>query len=177
LALVCCGRYSSIQRRETSEIALVRCGSHQRPGLAFAASLSVLTTVLFGLVPAWKASKIDVVEVLKANAQNTTQGARKRRISRILIVAEVMLSLVLLAGAGLLMESAAHFASIPLGFAPNRVATMTISLPPKTYGADGERIRMYDRIFGSLDALPGVQTTAVSSMLPFRPIQGFDALK
>jgi predicted permease len=54
---------------------------------------------------------------------------------------------------------------------------MTISLPPKAYGADGERIRMYDRIFGSLDALPGVQTSAASSMLPFRPIQGFDALE
>jgi len=75
------------------------------------------------------------------------------------------------------MESAARFASIPLGFAPNRVATMTISLPPKTYGVDVDRARIYDRIFRSLDALPGVQTTAVSSMLPFRPIQGFDALE
>ena len=159
---------------ELPSAAVVRLNA---PVLLFTASLSVLTTVLFGLLPAWKASKIDVVEVLKANAQNTTQGARKRRIARMLIVAEVMLSLVLLAGAGLLMESAAHFASIPLGFAPNRVAAMTISLPPKTYGADGERVRMYDRIFGSLDALPGVQTTAVSSMLPFRPIQGFDALE
>src|ERR1700704_2214037 len=94
-----------------------------------------------------------------------------------LIVAEVMFSLVLLAGAGLLMESAARFASIPLGFAPNRVASLTISLPPKTYGVDVDRGRIYDKIFGSLDALPGVQTTAASSMLPFRPIQGFDALE
>jgi len=71
--------------------------------------LSVLTTVLFRLAPAWKASKIDFVEVLKANSQSTTQGAGKRRMARVLIVAEVMLSLVLLAGAGLLMESAARF--------------------------------------------------------------------
>jgi len=145
--------------------------------LLFTAILSVLTTVLFGLAPAWKASKIDFVEVLKANSQSTTQGAGKRRMARVLIVAEVMLSLVLLAGAGLLMESAARFASIPLGFAPNHVATMIISLPPKTYGADLERVRIYDRIFSGLDVLPGVQTTAVSSMLPFRPIQGFDALE
>jgi putative ABC transport system permease protein len=166
--------FNVVKPVELPSSAVVRINA---PVLLFAAGLSVLTTVLFGLVPAWKASKIDVVEVLKANAQNTTQGARKRRIARILIVAEVMLSLVLLAGAALLMESAAHFASIPLGFAPDRVATMTISLPPKAYGADGERIRMYDRIFGSLDALPGVQTSAASSMLPFRPIQGFDALE
>jgi hypothetical protein len=52
-------------------------------------------------------------------------------MARVLIVAEVMLSLVLLAGAGPLMESAARFASIPLGFAPNHVATMIISLPPR----------------------------------------------
>ena len=147
------------------------------PVLLFTAILSVLTTVLFGLAPAWKASKIDFVEVLKANSQSTTQGAGKRRMARVLIVAEVMLSLVLLAGAGLLMESAGRFASIPLRFAPNHVATMIISLPPKTYGADLERVRIYDRIFSGLDVLPGVQTTAASSMLPFRPIQGFDALE
>jgi putative ABC transport system permease protein len=159
---------------ELPSTAVVRINA---PVLLFTAILSVLTTVLFGLAPAWKASKIDFVEVLKANSQSTTQGAGKRRMARVLIVAEVMLSLVLLAGAGLLMESAARFASIPLGFTPNRVATMIVSLPPKTYGADLERVRIYDRIFSGLDVLPGVQTTAVSSMLPFRPIQGFDALE
>jgi predicted permease len=147
------------------------------PVLLFTASLSVLTAVFFGLVPAWKASKIDVMEVLKANGQNTTRGTEKRRITSLFIVAEVMLSLVLLAGAGLLMESAARFASIPLGFAPNRIATMTVSLPPPPYGTDADRARIYDRIFGGLAGLPGVQTTAVSSLLPFRPIQGFDALE
>jgi putative ABC transport system permease protein len=159
---------------ELPSAAVVRINA---PVLLFTTSLSVLTTVFFGLVPAWKTSKIDLVEVLKANGQSTTQGAGKRRIARVLIVAEVTLSLVLLAGAGLLMQSAARFASIPLGFSPNRVATMSISLPPKTYGADVDRARIYDRIFDSLDAIPGVQTTAVSSMLPFRPIQGFDALE
>src|SRR6266566_628479 len=159
---------------ELPPTAVVRINA---PVLLFTAILSVLTTVLFGLVPAWKASNTDLMEVLKGNGQSTTQGASKRRIGRVLIVAEGMLSLVLLAGAGLLMESAARFASIPLGFAPNRVATMIVSLPPKTYGADLERVRIYDRIFSGLDVLPGVQTTAVSSMLPFRPIQGFDALE
>jgi len=159
---------------ELPSTAVVRINA---PVLLFTAILSVLTTVLFGLVPTCKASNTDLMEVLKGNSQSTTQGANKRRIGRVLIVAEVMLSLVLLAGAGLLMESAARFASVPLGFAPNRVATMTISLPRKTYVADVDRIQIYDRIFGKLAALPGVQATAVSSMLPFRPIQGFDALE
>ena len=159
---------------ELPSAAVVRINA---PVLLFTASLSVLTTLFFGLVPAWKASKINLVEVLRANSQGTTQGIGKRRMARMLIVAEVMLSLVLLAGAGLLMESAARFASIPLGFAPDRIATMTISLPPKTYSLDLDRVRIYDQIFRGLDALPGVQTTAVSSLLPFRPIQGFDALE
>jgi putative ABC transport system permease protein len=145
--------------------------------LLFTASLSVLTTVLFGFVPAWKASKIDLMEVLKTNGQSTTQGAGKRMIGRVLIVAEVTLSLVLLAGAGLLIESAAHFRSIPLGFPPNRVATMTISLPPRTYAGDADRARIYQRISSTLEALPGVQTIALSSLLPFRAVHGFDALE
>lgn len=145
--------------------------------LLFAAGLSAVTTVLFGLLPAWKASKADAMEVLKANGQSATQGIGKRRMTRVLIVSEVTLSVVLLSGAGLLTESASRFTSIPLGFAPNRIAVMKISLPPKTYATDMARLQMYDRILGRLDALPGIQVTAISSLLPFRPIQGFDALE
>ena len=147
------------------------------PVLFFTAGLSVLTTALFGFVPAWKASKIDVMEVLKTNGQSTTQGAGHRMVGRALIVAQVTLSLVLLIVAGLLIESVVHFASVPLGFAPNRVATMTISLPPRTYAEDVDRARIYERIFDQLQALPGAKAIALSSVVPFRPIYGFDALE
>ena len=147
------------------------------PVLFFTAGLSVLTTALFGFVPAWKASKIDVMEVLKTNGQSTTQGAGHRMVGRALIVAQVTLSLVLLTVAGLLIESVVHFASVPLGFAPNRVATMTISLPPRTYAEDVDRARIYERIFDQLQALPGAKAIALSSVVPFRPIYGFDALE
>ena len=76
---------------ELPSTAVVRINA---PVLLFTLILSVLTTVLFGLAPAWKASKFDFVEVLKANSQSTTQEAGKRRMARVLIVAEVMLSLV-----------------------------------------------------------------------------------
>jgi len=147
------------------------------PVLFFTAGLSVLTTALFGFVPAWKASKIDVMKVLKTIGQSTTQGAGHRMVGRALIVAQVTLSLVLLTVAGLLIESVVHFASVPLGFAPNRVATMTISLPPRTYAEDVDRARIYERIFDQLQALPGAQAIALSSVVPFRPIYGFDALE
>jgi putative ABC transport system permease protein len=64
----------------------------------------VLTTALFGFVPAWKASKIDVMEVLNTNGQSTPQGAGHRMVGKTLIVAQVTLSLVLLTVAGLLIE-------------------------------------------------------------------------
>ena len=147
------------------------------PVLFFTAGLSVLTTALFGFVPAWKASKIDVMKVLKTIGQSTTQGAGHRMVGRALIVAQVTLSLVLLIVAGLLIESVVHFASVPLGFAPNRVATMTISLPPRTYAEDVDRARIYERIFDQLQALPGAKAIALSSVVPFRPIYGFDALE
>jgi predicted permease len=147
------------------------------PVLFFTAGLSVLTTALFGFVPAWKASKIDVMEVLKTNGQSTTQGAGHRTLGRMLIVAQVTLSLVLLTVAGLLIESVVHFASVPAGFAPDRVATMTISLPPRTHAEDLDRARVYERIFSRLDGLPGVQAIALSSVVPFRPIYGYDALE
>jgi putative ABC transport system permease protein len=147
------------------------------PVLLFAASVSVVASVVFGFVPAWKATKVDLVEALKANRQSTTSGTGKRTIGKVLIVAEVASSLVLLVGAALLIESAARFASIPLGFAPNRVVTAAISLPPKTYTADVDRVRIYERIFDQLEALPGTQTFALSSLIPFRAMNGFDALE
>ena len=147
------------------------------PVLLFAASVSVVASVVFGFVPAWKATKVDLVEALKANSQSTTSGTGKRTIGKVLIVAEVASSVVLLVGAALLIESAARFAAIPLGFAPNRVVTAAISLPPKTYTADGDRVRIYERIFDQLEALPGTQKFALSSLIPFRAMNGFDALE
>jgi len=147
------------------------------PVLLFAATVSVVASVVFGFVPAWKATKVDLVEALKANSQSTTSGAGKRTIGKVLIVAEVASSLVLLVGAALLIESAARFASIPLGFAPNRVVTAAISLPPKTYTADVDRVRIYERIFDQLEALPGTPKFALSSLIPFRAMNGFDALE
>jgi len=147
------------------------------PVLLFAATVSVVASVVFGFVPAWKTTKVDLVEALKANSQTTTSGAGKRTIGKVLIVAEVASSLVLLVGAALLIESAARFASIPLGFAPNRVVTAAISLPPKTYTADVDRVRIYERIFDQLEALPGTPKFALSSLIPFRAMNGFDALE
>lgn len=75
------------------------------PVLAFTASPAVLTALLSGLVPAWKASRVDLMDALRATAHTASGGLAARTLRRVLVVAEVALSLALLVGAGLLIQS------------------------------------------------------------------------
>ena len=94
-----------------------------------------------------------------------------------LIVAEVTLSLVLLAGAGLMIESVARFASAPLGFPPERLLTMTIDLPRKAYATNEQRARFLKQVAESLRAISDAQSVALTSALPVRGNYGFAVLE
>src|SRR5579872_6055935 len=83
---------------------------------AFTGALALLTALLFGAIPAWKASRVDLNEALKAAGKSSSQGSRQHRFGKTLIVAEVALTSVLLASAGLLIQSMVRFAATPLGF-------------------------------------------------------------
>jgi putative ABC transport system permease protein len=144
--------------------------------LLFTVTLAVLTTLLFGLFPAWKASTGNLDEALKSSGRSSSQGARSNRTSRALVVAEVMLSLQLLAGAGLLIDSVVRFSSAPLGFSPQGLTSMAIGLPRTTYADDAQRLGFYERVADALQPLPGLQQFAFSTTLPVRGIQGFNAL-
>jgi predicted permease len=144
--------------------------------LLFTVTLAVLTTLLFSLFPAWKASAGNLDEALKSSGRSSSQGARSNRTSRALVVAEVMLSLQLLAGAGLLIGSVVRFSSAPLGFSPHGLTSMAIGLPRTTYAEDSQRLGFYERIADALHRLPGLQQFAFSTTLPVHGIQGFNAL-
>ena len=92
------------------------------PVLVFTTVLAVVTTVLFGFVPAWQGSKLDVGEALKSG--RSSAGRFRQRTAKGLVAAEIAASIVLLAGAGLLIRSLSNFASAPLGFTPVRLITM-----------------------------------------------------
>jgi predicted permease len=141
------------------------------PVFAFAAVLAIVTTVLFGLLPAWKATQVDVQSALKAGGRGGYDRAR-RRLARGLIVAEISLSFVLLVGAGLLIESAARFATAPLGFEPRGLMLMSISLPPKMYPEAGQRVRFFDRLTSQLSGIPEIQISAFSTVPPLRSGRG-----
>ncbi len=134
--------------------------------LAFAVGLAVLTALLFSSAPAWRASQVDLNESLKAAGRNASTGLAARAAAKILIVAEVALSLILLAGAGLLIKSVALFASTPLGFSTKDVLSLTIVLPSWRYARPEQRGRFYERVLKNVQSLPGIHGLAFTTFFP-----------
>ncbi|HKS41991.1 MAG TPA: ABC transporter permease [Blastocatellia bacterium] len=132
--------------------------------LAFTIGVSVLTGIIFGLVPALQMSKPDLNETLKDAGRGSTG---KRHVLRsALVVAEVALTLVLLVGAGLMIRSFYRLQQVDPGFNYDNLLTFNISLPQKKYAEDAQKINFYDQITEKIRALPGVQMVGLASGLP-----------
>lgn len=134
--------------------------------LAFTVALSILTTLLFGLAPAWKGSRGELSEALKAAGRSSSQDSRSQRFASFLIVAEVALTMVLLAGAGLLIQSVQRFASAPLGFQPEGLITAQLRLPQAAYAKPEQRVRFYNELLEQLRGTRGIEGGALSTALP-----------
>ncbi len=137
------------------------------PVLAFTAGLSLATAIIFGLAPALVATKAGALhEALKEGSRGSGESLSRNRFRAALVVGEVALALVLLAGAGLLIRSFARLNSVSPGFDPKGVLTASITLPPAKYPAPPQRVIFYRQLMERLSAAPGVQATAVVSLLP-----------
>ena len=134
--------------------------------LAFTAGLSLLTGVVFGLVPALQSSRPDLVAVLRDGGRSVG-GAARRRFRDGLVVAEVALSLVLLVGAGLLLRSVLALHSADPGFRTDRILTMEFRLPPARYTQPAQIAAFFREILGRMRALPGVESVALARAVPF----------
>ena len=134
--------------------------------LVFTVLLSVLTTLLFGFAPAWKAAQTDLNAALKAAGRSSSEDAGSQRFASFLIVAEVALTLVLLTGAGLLIQSVNQFASAPLGFRTEGLLTSRIRLPQAGYARPEQRIRFYGNLLDQLLATHEIEEAALSTALP-----------
>jgi putative ABC transport system permease protein len=134
--------------------------------LAFTVVLSIITTVAFGLAPAWKASRTDLNTALKTGGRSSSQDAGAQRFGHSLIVAEIALTVILLAGAGLLIQSVNKFASAPLGFQPEGLVTANIRLPREDYAKPEQRVRRYNRLLDELRNTRGVEGEALSTSTP-----------
>jgi putative ABC transport system permease protein len=130
--------------------------------LVFTAGLAILTGLLSGLTPAWKASQIDLNEALK-DATRGASGVHASRAARLFIIAEVALSLTLLAGAGLLIQSIVRLSSVHLGFGADHLLTAQLTLPSSEYPEPKRQADFYNNLIARLRALPGVEGAAVSA--------------
>ena len=133
---------------------------------AFAGALTLVTGVLFGLAPALQYSRSDVTGSLKEGARGSAGGAG-RSLRRTLIAAEVALALMLLSGAGMLLQTFVQLQAADLGFRPGGVVTGFVN-PPRAAGYDtrAKHLAFYDQVFEKAQALPGVQKAAMASVLP-----------
>jgi putative ABC transport system permease protein len=132
---------------------------------AFTAVVSLLTGVVFGLVPAWQAVRLNVQQSLKAGSR-LSSGSRHQRFRSALVVAEVALALVLLTGAGLLIKSAKQLADVKLGFTPERLLTLQLELPATRYAGDAQSRNFHQQLLSRITTLPGVTGAASVNWLP-----------
>src|SRR6202142_4155394 len=133
--------------------------------LGFSAALTLVTTVLFSLVPAVSFSRADPREAIEeGSARTTSRGSRRMRA--MLVVVEVALSLVLLVGASLLIHSFFNETNVNRGFRIDHILTMRMFFAPARYGDDGRRARYLEQILDRVRALPGVDAASSAHFLP-----------
>jgi putative ABC transport system permease protein len=134
--------------------------------LIFTLLTSLLTFMIFGLLPAFQAARAEAGKALNEGGRSNTAGRRRSRLRDLLVVAEMALALVLLIGAGLMIQSFVKLHRVDLGFSPENVLTMGISLPPAKYPSEDAGNAFFEQLLERIAALPGVQSAGVSMLLP-----------
>lgn len=135
--------------------------------LLFAAVLGIGSSILFGLLPAFRGSRVDLNTILRSGERGVGTTVSVQRVSRMLVAVQVALSLVLLAGAGLLIESLWRLAATPVGYRTANLLTAWVNLPDDRYPSLNARNEFYSRFSENISALPGVQAVmGASSYFP-----------
>ena len=132
----------------------------------FLGLVCLTTSVVFGLAPALHLSKTNVNELLQEGGRTGTGGRRVKRMSSVMVVAEVMLTVVLLAGAGLMMRSFLTLYQLDLGVDGDRILTARLQLVNQKYPEPEQRVTFIDAVTERLQAMPGVLAASVASNLP-----------
>lgn len=131
---------------------------------AFALAVSAATGLLFGALPAWRASQSGVIESLRAGSRSYTAGKRSQRTQAALVISEVSLALVLVAGAGLLMQSFWRLRAVDPGFKPDHVLTATLTFP--MFDESRGLTAKYRDLLRQARAIPGVDSAGIIRSAP-----------
>src|SRR5262249_12747968 len=134
--------------------------------LGFSFVISLLTGIIFGLVPAIPTSRPDLNTSLKEGRRSSTTGSRRHHLRSLLVASEMALSLVLLIGAGLMIKSFLYLQRIDLGFNPEKVLTMQLALSKSKYTREHQVRSFYQQLLERIEALPGIQAPGAVNELP-----------
>jgi len=132
--------------------------------LGFTLGVSILTGLIFGLVPAWAASRGRVGDALKEGGRSSTAGSARQRLRSTFVVVELGVALVLLVGAGLLIKTFWKLRSVEPGFNPDHLVTLRVELPETRYEDVASQTRFRKQALAGMNSLPGVQAAMVSEL-------------
>lgn len=133
---------------------------------AFTFAIALLTGLIFGLVPAWQGSRVNLVDALKEGSRGSSEGGRHLFRSG-LVVAEVAFALMLLTGAGLLIRSFDRLAHANPGFNPENAMMLNLSLPVEKYDTEAKQLAFTEAAVARMAALPGVTAVGTTHSMPF----------
>lgn len=130
--------------------------------------ICVGTSILFGSAPAWQLARTAVNSSLKESGRNISAGARTRWLSGSLVVGEIALALVLLAGAGLMIRTFLKTYEVNAGIPASKILSMRLQLPSTKYKTDEQRISFWDQLMRRFRAVPGVEAASLTASLPLQ---------
>lgn len=142
--------------------------------LAVTLVVSVLTGIVTGLAPAIRSTRLSISQGLN-DGSRTSSNQGRRRIGNLLVVVEIALALVLLAGGGLMLRSFVKLIYVDPGFDPHNVLRLDLSLPAPRYAQPEKRLHFYNDLIERLRAVPGVETVGATTQTPLRPGDNWDS--
>ncbi len=134
--------------------------------VVFTMVLAIVTTLVFGLAPALRTLRLNLVDPLREGGQNATVGGRRQRFRSALVATEVALAVILVVGAGLMIRSLSALGNIDLGFNPERVLTMRVAISAAKYETPEQVVDFYRGLMERVRAVPGVEHAGVVRVLP-----------
>ena len=134
--------------------------------VTFALAASLLSALLFGVAPALRYTRPDMLAALRQGGRSATDGASRHRGRHLLVVAQTAAALVLLVGAGLLARSFARLTGAELGFKPRDVLTFRVALPPTTYAQPGALARFSQQLVDRLAEIPSIESAGAATAVP-----------
>jgi putative ABC transport system permease protein len=134
--------------------------------LLFTLGISLITGLLFGVVPAFRTAKLDLRETLNEGTRGSTAGPGQHRVRGVLVATEIAMAMLLLVGAGLLLRSFSRLQDIPPGFQADHLLVADIPLSQAAYAKPEQRYEFFDRLVERTKSLPGVRSAGAASFLP-----------